>query len=157
ATLSCRGLITDEAGTIVARPFQKFFHLAQMETLPDEPFEVYEKLDGSLGILYWLGEKPYMATRGQFDSRQAQVATRLLQRYDLPALDRRLTYLFEIIYPENRVVVNYGDRRELVLLAVIETATGYEHPVPEIGFPVARRYDDVNDIGSLQALNWENT
>jgi hypothetical protein len=113
ATLTCRGIITDSAGTILGRPFAKFFNLEQLEQLPNEPFEVYEKLDGSLGILYWLGDEPYIATRGSFESPQAQVATQLLRTYDLSALDRRLTYLFEIIYPENRIVVNYGARREL--------------------------------------------
>ena len=97
-----------------------------MEHLPNEPFEVYEKLDGSLGILYWLGDEPYIATRGSFESPQAQIATELLRAYDLSGLDRRRTYLFEIIYPENRIVVNYDDRRELVLLAIIDTATGRE-------------------------------
>ena len=157
ATLTCRGVITDEAGTIVARPFSKFFNLEQVDALPTEPFEVYEKLDGSLGILYWIGDEPYIATRGRFDSRQAQVATQLLRDYDLSALDRRLTYLFEIIYPENRIVVDYGARRELVLLAVIETATGCEHPVPNVGFSVAQRYDHVGDLASLQARQWDNT
>jgi RNA ligase len=157
ATLTCRGLITDHAGTIVARPFTKFFNLDQMEQLPNEPFEVYEKLDGSLGILYWLGDEPYIATRGSFESTQAQVATRLLQHYDLSALDRRVTYLFEIIYPENRIVVDYGDRQELVLLAMIDTATGCELPLTEVGFPIARRCDDVTDVASLTALNWDNT
>lgn len=64
ATLTCRGVITNENGTIVARPFPKFFNLEQVETLPNEPFEVHEKLDGSLGILYWVGNEPSIATRG---------------------------------------------------------------------------------------------
>jgi RNA ligase len=33
--------------------------------------------------------------------------------------------LFEIIYPENRIVVNYGDYEGLVLLDVIDNATGF--------------------------------
>jgi RNA ligase len=157
ATLTCRGLITDDAGTIIARPFTKFFNLEQVERLPNEPFEIYEKLDGSLGILYWLEDEPYIATRGSFDGTQAQVATRLLRNYDLSALDRRATYLFEIIYPENRIVVDYGNRRELVLLAVIDTATGRESPLTDVGFPVVKQHGDINDIASLRALNWENT
>lgn len=147
----------DEAGTIIARPFSKFFNLEQGDALPEEPFEVYEKLDGSLRIHYWLGDEPYIATQGRFDSRQAQVATQLLRDYDLSALDRRLTYLFEIIYPENRIIVDYVARRELVLLAVIETATGREHPVPDMGFPVAQRYDSVQDLASLKAQHEDNT
>lgn len=157
ATLTCRGLIADDAGRIVARPFAKFFNLDQLDRLPDEPFEVYEKLDGSLGILYWLDDEPYIATRGSFESTQAQVATRLLRQYDLSALDRDVTYLFEIIYPENRIVVDYSTRQELVLLAMIDTATGHEYPLTEVGFPLAKRYDEVEDIASLTTLNWDNS
>jgi RNA ligase len=156
ATLTCRGLIADSEGTILARPFTKFFNLEQVEQLPDEPFEVYEKLDGSLGILYWLDDEPYISTRGSFESPQSQVATELLRTYDLSGLDRRLTYLFEIIYPENRIVVNYGERRELVLLAIIDTVTGREYPLSDIGFPVAKKHEAVTDVASLRALDWEN-
>jgi RNA ligase len=63
ATLTCRGLICDIDGNVVARPFRKFFNLEQVESLPDKPFDVYEKLDGSLGILYWWDGKPYITTR----------------------------------------------------------------------------------------------
>src|SRR5438132_2764187 len=124
-TRMCRGLITTSAGEIVARPFEKFYNagewLSMGNAIPVEPFEVYEKLDGSLGILYHLANGGWaIATRGAFESPQAQVGTGLLD--GLPATfepSPRYTYLFEIIYPENRIVVNYGDRRELVLLAVI--------------------------------------
>ncbi len=156
-TLICRGLIADEYGTVVARPFSKFFNLEQVEQLPNEPFEVYEKLDGSLGILYWIDDEPYISTRGSFESTQAQTASQLLWTYDLSGLDRRLTYLLEIIYPENRIVVNYGDRRELVLLAVIDTTTGQEHPVRDIGFPVATKYEGISDVISLCTLDWDNS
>ncbi len=130
-TMACRGLILDADRTVVARPFPKFFNLGEHQTdLPAEPFEVFEKLDGSLGIMYWLEGEPYISTRGSFVSQQAQIANALLrERYAGCAWDRRLTYLFEIIAPETRLVVNYGDRRELVLLAAIETATGREWPL----------------------------
>ena len=54
-TMICRGLIRDEK-QIIARPFNKFFNIEQHEPeeITNEEFEVYEKLDGSLGILYWL-------------------------------------------------------------------------------------------------------
>ena len=53
-TMQCRGLILDGQRKIVARPFKKFFNYGEHETLsiPDGPFKVYEKMDGSLGILY---------------------------------------------------------------------------------------------------------
>lgn len=116
---------------IVARPFPKFFNLGEFENqvIPNEPFEVFEKMDGSLGILYWLENKPHIATRGSFVSDQSQVATEMLHtQYAeiIPVLDKSKTYLFEIIYPENRIVVNYGNKRQLVLLAIIDTETGVE-------------------------------
>lgn len=136
-TLACRGLIMNALYEVVARPFHKFFNLEETENLilPDEPFEVYEKMDGSLGILYWADGKPAIATRGSFTSEQAIVATELLHtKYanSLEHLDPTKTYLFEIIYPENRIVIDYGDARKLVLLAVIDTKTGAEISLPNV-------------------------
>lgn len=132
-TLQCRGLITDENGYIVARPFRKFFnieeHFREGSTLPaidwNQEFYVSEKLDGSLGIVFMTPHGPEMATRGSFDSDQAKFGTRLLkEKYSdwRPCLE--YTYLFEIIYPENRIVVDYGDLRDIVLLDVVHKASG---------------------------------
>ena len=38
--------------------------------------------------------------------------------------ERNKTYLFEIIYPENRIVVDYGEYKGLVLIDVIDNKTG---------------------------------
>ena len=46
-----------------------------------------------------------------------------------------MTPLFEIIYPENRIVVDYGDTRDLVLLAVIDHATGADLPLNTFDWP----------------------
>jgi RNA ligase len=158
-TLQCRGLILDAAGGVVARPFRKFFNLEEVKDLPAEPFEVYEKLDGSLGILYWMGDEAYIATRGSFASEQSRRANGILQaryRHVLPRLDRGHTYLFEIIYPENRIVVNYGSREDLVLLAVVDTTTGAELPLPAVGFPVVERYDGLTDLATIREKAADN-
>jgi len=160
-TLQCRGLILDAYGNPVARPFPKFFNLGERpdEVLPDETFEVQDKLDGSLGILYRLDGKPYIASRGSFTSEQAQEATRLLhEKYaaSIPLLQEGLTYLFEIIYPENRIVVNYGTERALHLLAVIETATGRELEPEDIGFPLVEKFHGIYDISKLKERSTEN-
>jgi len=76
-TLTTRGLILNKQGYIVARPFSKFFNLGeqpetQLERLPNLPFSVFEKVDGSLGILYrGPDSKLRIATRGSFTSTQA--------------------------------------------------------------------------------------
>ena len=160
-TLACRGLIMDADFNIVARPFPKFFNLEELVdvSIPNEPFEVYEKMDGSLGILYWIHNEALVATRGSFVSEQAIVATELLNtKYadSIPLLDKTKTYLFEIIYPENRIVLDYGTERKLVLLAIIDIQTGDEFPLEDIGFEIVKKYDGLNDLQQLKALEEDN-
>lgn len=134
-TLMCRGLILDHAGNIVARPWKKFFNLGQVD-LPiqfDTPVEVMDKVDGSLGILYPTPDGFAVATRGSFDSGQARHATQLWKDEYAMYHDFHIgtgfmddyTFLFEIIYPSNRIVLNYGDMDDLMLLGAVQKSTGY--------------------------------
>lgn len=123
ATMRCRGLIT-HGDEIVARPWPKFFsyeqHFNVWKRLPQGNARVTEKLDGSLGIMYRhpLTGRPQIATKGSFASDQAQWATKWLSRQRIE-FDATNTYLFEIIYPANRIVVPY-DYSGLVLLDVLQ-------------------------------------
>jgi RNA ligase len=193
-TIQCRGLVTNSKGEIIARPFKKFFNYEEHkpEDIPNEDYVVYEKMDGSLGILFYYeevlsDERRYniwfnnnyetgmerffdpnnlpdydnsyyeptpktkgewiMATRGSFTSPQAIKGKEILDaKYDIGSLRKDNTYLFEIIYPENRIVVDYGDEEKLVVLAVIHTETGDELPdstvffMQEGGFEVVTTY-----------------
>jgi RNA ligase len=136
-TLACRGLIVHDDGRVWARPFGKFFNAAEHETLPiHESFEVYDKLDGSLGILYRHPETHEwcISTRGSFISEQAIHATAIVREKYAKDLDKLVkadeTWLFEIIYPENRIVVDYRGMDDLVLLAVIDNRTGLDAALP---------------------------
>ena len=158
-TLACRGLIVDGEGTIVARPFPKFFNLhseVKMADLPDEEYQVYDKLDGSLGILYWLNEEPHIATRGSFNSHQAIRATRILHdKYAslIPQLNREITYLFEIILPENQIVIDYQDTEDIFLVAQVHTASGRDIGISDVGFPTVPSYPgpvSLQDLGKLE-------
>ena len=136
-TLACRGLILAADGEVVARPFAKFFNWGtpQAANLPlHEPFVVTEKYDGSLGILYVLDRQTFIASRGSFTSEQAAEGTRMLHEQTIQWA-RGTTPLFEIIYPSNRIVVDYGGRRELVLLGCIDNATGRDVAVDEYSGP----------------------
>ena len=161
-TLMCRGLILDAKGEIVARPFTKFFNWEEHKNheIPAEPFEVFEKMDGSLGILYWANDKPSIATRGSFTSEQAIWATTFLHQHFEPifsSLNRNCTYLFEIIYPSNRIVVDYASKQDLVLLAVIETSTGKDLDLPQdLGFTCVKKYDGLTDYQSLKLFQKDN-
>ena len=160
-TIACRGLILDEDGCVIARPLDKFFNLEEHEStrltaLPDGPLEVTDKLDGSLIVLWWDGDQPTCSTRGSFTSEQARWATAFLRaRYDLSRLDRDLTLCFEAIYPANRVVLDYGQREDLVLLAARRRSDGYDLPYDELaaladrfGLPLVPRLQ----VESLAAL-----
>ena len=125
ATPRCRGLIADDlTDEIVAWPFPKFFGVQEhthgndyAPPLPDdEPFEVYDKVDGSLGIVFHYNGRWHAASKGSFTSEQALWAQAWLSTSDTSLLMHGTTYLAEIVYPENRIVVDYGDRRDLVLL-----------------------------------------
>lgn len=130
-TEQCRGLIINKDEEIISRCFRKFFNYQEIKQKADllfehkTPYKIYEKYDGSLGISYFIKEKPFIATRGSFSSDQSIIANKILQEKNIK-LDPNLTYLFEIISPENKIVVNYGDKKELVLLAIIETKTNKE-------------------------------
>jgi RNA ligase len=140
-TLACRGLILGEGGWVVARPFPKFFNYGHpLATIPDEPYTVTEKIDGSLGILYRLGGEYHLATRGSFVSEQAREGTAMLRDTDL-AIPPKATTLFEIVYPDNRIVVDYGGRRELVLLGAIDDETGRDVPMPSYSGPTVELHD----------------
>jgi RNA ligase len=122
----CRGLIVNtRTGEIVARPFDKFFNWLQGGRISrGHIVTITEKIDGSLGILYRDQGIYRVATRGSFDSDQSSWATLHLQKYDLSLLPNELTLLFEIVYPENRIVVDYKGAEKLVLLAARNRFTG---------------------------------
>lgn len=166
-----RGIIFDADGTVVARPFSKFFNLHERpETAPDrlpwnEGVEIYEKLDGSCGTAYRLDGRWRLATPGSMESDQAIEGTRMLNErktiasrimdshaysvstYRLEALPTDCTPVFEIIYPGNRIVVDYHGTSKLVLLAIFDHNGLEWHPrrVDQIaergGFSRPKRYD----------------
>lgn len=127
-TRQCRGLIVNQHLEIVARPFPKFFNYGQPECGElcfTEPATVTDKLDGSLGIGYQANDQWDIATRGSFTSDQAVHATAILNRkYQDFSFPPGYTPLWEIIYPDNRIVVDYGGLDDLVYLGFVNIKTG---------------------------------
>jgi RNA ligase len=168
-TIQCRGLVTDSKGNIVARPFKKFFNYEEctLGQIPNETFDVFEKLDGSLGILFNYKGDWIMATRGSFTSEQAIKGFEMLKKYDYDRLPKGYTYLFEIIYKENRIVCEY-DYEDLILLSIIETETEEEikiyhsdeyvgkirflNMMTNLGFKIVKKYDGINDYSTLKSI-----
>ena len=157
-SLHARGIVFEyETGKLLARPFDKFFNLGEMinvETGELKPiagyvkqhlgfdnlsgdykhqkFRVMDKLDGSLGIMFWTGHKWIVKTAGSFESDQANWANDWsVENIDTSKLDKSKTYLFEIIYNEDKHPIEY-DFEGMVLLGIVDTQTGIEEPLSEI-------------------------
>jgi RNA ligase len=159
-TLQCRGLVTGTEGNVVARPFKKFFNLEENKHTPTQDFEVFDKMDGSLGIMFKYNGEMICATRGSFTSDQSKWMSEFAQKYNYQdIIVEGFTYLFEIIYPENRIVVNYDGQERLVLLGIINTETGDELPHNELfeGFDVVKKYDGVRDYSELKGKVEQNS
>lgn len=158
-----RGLILNsETGEVVARPFDRFFNLGERQpVLGAQLKEVTAKLDGSLGISYYHNNEWKISTRGSFDSEQAIWATLHLRKQynsfcNYPRT-RNHTPLFEIIYPDNRIVIDYGQDEKLALLAMRHIESGAYLPYTELevvasqfGFQIPKLFQmDTNDCLEL--------
>lgn len=145
-TEQARGIVLDDEGNVVSRPFRKFFNLGErpetmIDALPAEVPELADKLDGSLVIVFWHPtRKEFVAsTRGGWSNEQTDAAMRWLAMCD-PMLSREHTYLFELVAPWNRIVVQY-EREEMILIGRIHTATGREDSYAELA-------ESASEVGS---------
>lgn len=115
-TRLCRGLITDKDGNIIARSFEKFFNYEEQDIKEATNFRIFDKADGSMGILFYYNNEWIFTSRGSFDSEQAIKGYSMIPSDLYDKLDKKLSYIFEIIYPENRIVVNYGPKECLLYI-----------------------------------------
>ncbi len=171
-TERCRGLIVDSSGCILNNPFRKFFNLGEtentkLENLPSEIPIFTEKIDGMLGILYEEGKNVAISTRGAFDSPFAIWATNWIRSkgYSLVDFKNGYTYLFDIVYPGNKIIVDYKGRAELVLLAVRNNFSDEEldhiKEAQRLGLSYAKEYsfekveDAVRHLDGIKASEFE--
>lgn len=135
-TMVCRGLIIDEEGYVIARGPGKFFNYGQPGAPKfslDDLCYVTDKLDGSLGVYWRYNGHDGIATKGSFNSPQALKATELLDSSDEgeyyrdqwdEGMLRWATPIFEIIYPEGRIVLDYGAEESIRPLGTVLLDTG---------------------------------
>jgi RNA ligase len=126
----CRGLIVED-GTdmVIARGPSKFFNYGDPrvpQVSLDTPARATVKHDGSLGIGWEYEGQFGIATRGSFMSEQAIHATSKIddEIKEKISKHRSGTQIFEIVYPDNRIVLDYGGRDELIDLGVVYNQDG---------------------------------
>lgn len=127
--LECRGIILKDTAPFqaVCVPFFKFFnvdegHAAQIDW---PTARVFEKLDGSIIKTYFHNGAWLVATNGTVDSRTTTLhgvddtkrtfyhlfQDALPPKFDWNALDRDCTYMFELMHPEQLIVVEHDTPR----------------------------------------------
>ena len=141
-TLAARGIVFDDEGNVVQRCFPKFFNSDEPEgiiaakTLKASKPRVQDKLDGSLiKVSFDLKHMLVVTSKASFQSDQAMLAIEIIAKQGY-TFREGYTYHFELIHPKNQIVLNYGDKTALVLLAIIDNLTGleldiYEHKLSE--------------------------
>lgn len=158
-TLAARGLILDNNGNLVARPFPKFFNYEELAGLglnaPNEEFDVYTKMDGSLLILFHYDDKWHCASRGSFTSEYAVKGAELLKNYPIDLLYTTQTYCFELLWKE-RIIVLSPEKDDVVMLGSFVTETGEEmnihQPYYTKNFNVVKLYDGLSDYTKLKQI-----
>lgn len=161
-----RGIIFDRNGVLVALPFMKFFNYgehAETRTLPHEPFEATMKHDGHLGEIFRYNGTLLVTSRGDFCSRTSMLAQRMLRvvakknRWATQFPDDT-TILVEIIHPDTKVHVNYGDDERFMLIGATHLSSLRDEPHTalvtlgnQLGLTVTERWAGSN-IQDLVAL-----
>lgn len=160
-TLNARGIVFDDDGVLVQRCIPKFFNHDEPDGIKVEKLMlreqlpiVQEKLDGSL-IKITKDQKHglVITSKASFESDQARMAKEIVEEnnYDF---QEGWTYHFELIHPDNQIVLNYGDERKLVLLAIIDNKTGKDIDIYsyELMFEKPRLYE-IGVLPNVNALN----
>ena len=153
---------------IVSYPFDKFFNIGEKpetkEELVRECLEkstyvyVTEKKDGSLVSISRYNNDLLITTNGSFENYQTEWSMQILkEKYSdfFEKAEQGYTYIFELIHPENRIVVDYFGEKDLYLLAVRDLSTHKLLSLPQIhsiankyGFP----YPEVYDFNNLDDI-----
>jgi len=115
----CRGMVIDKNGHLASMPFTRFFnyHEPECESVDISTATIQEKLDGSLISVWYTGTEWEITTRGSFYPNEnahnfKETFIRLFNNFD--KLQPGVTYLFEMMSRENRIVTKYDD--EFVVL-----------------------------------------
>jgi RNA ligase len=161
----CRGIIFDDQGKIMSRPYHKFFNVNERDETQAHVLDltqshiVMDKLDGSMirpvrqnGIIRLASKM------GITDV--ALEAEKLLtdKQYDFlnQTMNWGLTPIFEYVSPTNKIVVNYSEPK-LILTGIRDNVRGTYNDlrtfVGAVPFEVVKTNSSIHDFGAYLAFN----
>ena len=154
----CRGLIFDDNGVLISRPYNKFFNVGEKEETQlnkvnlYEPHIVLEKLDGSLISAQ---PSPYgfrlVSKAGVTDvAMSAEVFISDKPHYDTfirKCIQKGVSPLFEWVSRKNRIVVDYPEDN------LILTGIRYNHTGSYLTYAVMKSYASAWNIPVVKAVN----
>lgn len=174
--LKCRGIVFDsETREQVNNPIPKFFNfseeLGKSVCNFNKPFKILTKYDGSLIQIFRYNDEIVITSRGSFCSDQVILAKEILIEKGLNLEEIIIpdtTYIFELIHPNNRIVCNYNDTKDLILLAARrfnkecdEVELSFEDDLKNFPMKKARKHNiknikNLEDLNNLSLLNLKN-
>lgn len=150
----CRGIILNkDTFDVVCYPFSKFGNYTESyaDKIDWNSARIQEKIDGSLMKLYYYNNKWNWATNGMIDANDACISDDGRTFYDLiksavnytdidfDSLDKDNTYMFELVSPLKRIVIQYS-QTVLYHIGTRNNKTGKELDV-NIGVRKPKQYD----------------
>lgn len=158
-TLAARGIVFDDEGEIVQRCLPKFFNSDEPDGIitakVNEPTAniIQNKLDGSLIKVSFSKKHGLVVTsKCSFASKQVGWAKEIIADKKYKDLfEPGYTYHFELIHPENQIVLNYGYKKALVLFAIVKNENGKEPSIYESELAV--KFEKAEKLTSKDVLN----
>lgn len=163
-TINARGIVLDKNNNIISKPFPKFFNFNELsiekqKELLNKKYCIFEKMDGYFIQVFLYKNDIVVTSRGSFDSEYSKYAEEILWNKHSGFIDNvepGKTYIFELIKPEKRIIVNYKDLDDLILLVVVDSLTGKTIDInSNYGFLKPKEYPYI-DIKTLLQQNKEN-
>jgi RNA ligase len=153
----CRGLIFDDNGVLISRPYNKFFNAGEKEETQlnkinlYEPHVILEKLDGSMIRPIPTKEGFLLATKaGVTDiSEQAEAFISDKSHYSTfinKCIQKGTTPIFEWCSRKNRIVIDYPED-QLILTGIRYLNTGEYVP-----YDIMKRYTESWNIPIVKAI-----
>lgn len=159
-TMFNRGNIYEKkTGNLIAKAMPKFMNLGQLSDEKQKEltlipkFNLTEKMDGCLGIIYTYKGEIRCNSRGGFDNYVTDKIKEILPKYVAKRLILNHNVLnVEVISPQTKIICDYGDTEELYLITSFRKDNWEEHSYEEsctiaqvMQMPIVKQYH----------MNWE--